>query len=113
MEQILKRKDILLVPFPYSDQSGSKRRPALVISHDSFNKDSMDLLLCAMTSNLEIDRYTTLVKKDDWKDGEYSESCIKASTIITVDKNIIIKRIGRLSSERFKEVIQKVNEIIK
>lgn len=111
MEKILKKKDIILVPFPFSDQSGSKRRPALVISNDKFNKDSNDIIICAITSNMDID-HSIYIKKDDWKDGLYSECCIRYSTILTIDKKIILKRIGRLSSERFKDVIKKVEEML-
>lgn len=113
MEQILKRRDILLVPFPFSDQSGAKQRPALVISNDVFNEKSQDLLVCGMTSNLDNAYFTVFVKQADWKDGLYSESCVKVASILTIDKKIVLKRIGRLSGERFNEVLQKLQEIVK
>lgn len=110
MEQVLNRKDIILVPFPFSDQSGSKQRPALVLSNDDFNKKSNDIVVCAITSNMDTDR-SIRIERDDWKDGLYSECCVRYSTILTIDKKIVLKRIGRLSSERFKDVMKKVDEI--
>ena len=112
MEQILKRKDIILVPFPFSNQAESKKRPALIVSNDSFNERSADVIACAITSNIDAD-YSVYINPEDWKDGMYSESCVKVANVFTLEKKIIFKRIGRLSSERFNEVSSKLNEIIK
>lgn len=113
MEQILKRKDIVLAPFPFTDQSGGKRRPVLVLSNDRFNDTSQNVIVCAITSNISNDPYSIYIKAEDWKDGMYSESCIKAWNILTLDKKLVIKRIGRLSSGRFNEAIAKISEIMK
>ena len=51
-----RRGDIVLVPFPFTDLSSSKRRPALVVSPDTFNERMQDLLLAAITSQLTDDR---------------------------------------------------------
>jgi len=112
MVQVLRQKQIVLVPFPFSDQSGSKRRPALIISNDKFNGNN-DVIACAITSNISDDEYSVKINPEDWKDGMYSESCVKAATILTIDKDIVIKPIGRLSSERFKDVLAKLQRIIK
>ena len=47
-----KRGDIVLVPFPFTDLTSSKKRPALVISPDSFNSQQQDLVVVAITSQL-------------------------------------------------------------
>ncbi|PIN85194.1 MAG: hypothetical protein COV47_03445 [Candidatus Diapherotrites archaeon CG11_big_fil_rev_8_21_14_0_20_37_9] len=43
--------DIILLPFPYSDLSSSKKRPALVISNNKFNSFSNDFICCLITTN--------------------------------------------------------------
>ncbi len=112
MEQILRRKDIILVPFPFSDQINSKKRPALIISSDNFNEGSEDVIACAITSNTDHE-HSVYIKPEDWKDGLYSESCVKVSSIFTIEKKIILKRIGRLNAERFGDVSKVLNELIK
>ncbi len=47
-----KRGDIVLVPFPFTDLSSSKRRPALVVSPDWFNSSNQDLVLVGITSQI-------------------------------------------------------------
>jgi mRNA interferase MazF len=45
-----RRGDIVLVSFPFTDLTSSKRRPALVVSPDSFNQAMQDVVLAAITS---------------------------------------------------------------
>ena len=42
--------DVLLVPFPFTDQSGSKKRPAVVVSSARFQQERPDLFLMPITS---------------------------------------------------------------
>ena len=55
-----KRGDIVLVSFPFTDLSSSKRRPALVVSPDSFNEAMQDLVLAAITSRVAEDDALTI-----------------------------------------------------
>ena len=59
-----KRGDIVLVSFPFTDLSSSKRRPALVVSPDSFNDTMQDLVLAAITSQGAVDGALTIDQGD-------------------------------------------------
>ena len=71
MGQLLKQRDIILVPFPFTDLTNSKRRPALIISNNKFNKESGDVIVCAITSNISddsiliqpIERFNQVIEK--------------------------------------------------
>ena len=112
MEQVLRQKDIILVPFAFSNQSDSQVRPVLVISSDKFNANSLDLVAVGITSNPDIDGIIP-IKPEDWKDGVYSESYIRVSNVSTVEKKIVHKRIGKLSNERFRDVMERFYGLFK
>ena len=42
--------DVLLVPFPFTDQTGSKKRPAVVVSSATFHRESADVIIMAITT---------------------------------------------------------------
>ena len=42
--------DIVLVPFPFTDQTAAKKRPAIVVSSDAYHRDRRDLIIMAVTS---------------------------------------------------------------
>lgn len=106
------QSDIVLIPFPYSDLSTVKQRPGLIISNNSLNV-SEDLLLCAITSNPEPSKFGIIMEQKDLEDGTLNmTSKIRPEKIITLHKNKIIKRFGKLNKNKTKEVIDKINEII-
>ena len=44
--------DIVLVPFPFTDQSSIKKRPAVVVSSSAYNRDRPDIIILAVTSQM-------------------------------------------------------------
>ena len=47
--------DIILVPFPFTDQSATKKRPAVVISSETYNTERPDLIIMAVTSQKHVE----------------------------------------------------------
>ena len=58
---IYSQGDIVLVPFPFSNQNGSKPRPAIVVSNSKVNK-SKDIILAQITSTSRTDDYSFLLE---------------------------------------------------
>ena len=48
--------DLVLVPFPFTDQTGIKKRPAIIVSSDVYHSQRPDVVLMAVTSQQEPDR---------------------------------------------------------
>lgn len=115
MEKILiKQRDIILIPFPFSDQSGQKIRSALIISNDKFNQSGEDIVVCAITSNLKPSKYSLIISQEDIEMGVlYEKSSMKVETILKVKKMLIIKRIAILDKTKFSEVISAIQELVK
>ena len=65
----VKSRDIILIKFPFSDLTGTKVRPALVISNDEYNLKKLDTVVLAMTSNLSLSEYKVVVANKDLESG--------------------------------------------
>ncbi len=101
--------DIIVIPFPFSDLSGSKRRPALVIA----DLQGDDIILCQITSQNTRDNYAIPLASTDLKDGSLNvQSNIRPNRIFTADKNIIIYKMATVNDKIVKAVIEKIVEII-
>lgn len=110
---MMKQRDILLVPFPFSDQSGKKVRPIIVISNDEFNESSEDLIVIGITSNISKDKYTLNLNNKDLEEGKlYNACCVKVENILRLDKSLIIKKIGKIKKEKLIEGVKILNKII-
>ncbi len=110
----MKQRDIILVPFPFSDQTGQKVRPALVLSNDRFNQTSEDVIVCAITTTLKPTKYTLIIEQEDLEDGTlYEKSAIKAETLLRVNKTFALKTIGTIKQTTFSKVITLLAELFK
>lgn len=97
-----KQGDVVVVPFPFSDQPGTKRRPALVLSDRSFNVRGHTVLAMVTTSG-----HRSLagdVALADHKAAGLHESCIVRLKLFTLDNRLLMKRIGGLSVRDQKQI---------
>ncbi|NET01522.1 MAG: type II toxin-antitoxin system PemK/MazF family toxin [Sphaerospermopsis sp. SIO1G2] len=101
--------DVVIVPFPFSDLSQTKRRPALVITTLQGN----DLILCQITSQSVSDIYAVEIDNSDFNSGGLNQqSNIRPNRLFTADKQIILYKVGEIKAEKLTEVINKIFEII-
>jgi mRNA interferase MazF len=108
MEKFVKG-DIVVIPFPFSDLSGSKKRPALVLA----DLQGDDIILCQITSQQTKDKYAIEIHDQDFKLGKLTApSNIRPNRIFTADKNIIIKKAASLNQQTVNAVIQKIVSIL-
>lgn len=103
-----RRGDIVLVSFPFTDLSSSKRRPALVISPDIFNDHGQDLVLAAITSERPDDRFVALTENDFVEGALPKESFVKVAKIFTLHSTLILKRLCALRADRLSDVMREL-----
>jgi len=99
--------DIVVVPFPFSDLTQTKRRPAVVISELQGN----DRILCQITSQSIRDEYAIELNDSDFVTGGLNQnSNVRPNRIFTCDLSIMLYTVGHL---RFEKIEQIINELIK
>ncbi len=101
--------DIAVIPFPFSDLSDAKKRPALVLAE----LDGDDVILCQITSQNIKDEYAIILKDSDFKSGSLNKtSNIRPNRIFTADEKIILYKVGNVKEEKINEVVDKIIEIL-
>jgi len=94
---MLKQRDIILIPIPFTDLASQKRRPAIIISSDTYNSKNEDIVVVALTSNIEPRDFTISLTTDDLEEGILKvTSMIRADKIYTLNKSIVLKTFGRV-----------------
>ncbi|MDP2686861.1 MAG: type II toxin-antitoxin system PemK/MazF family toxin [Aequorivita sp.] len=97
----MKKGDIVLIKFPFSDLSGSKNRPALVlISRES------DVVVSFITSNIIHSEHWDIVLEPSLQNGLKKISTIKISKLATLEKALVLGKIGEIN---FSDIL-KVNK---
>ncbi len=107
-----KRGEIILVPFPFSNQSAIKKRPAVIVSSNKYNKLSSDVIIMAITSQIQHIYDIGERRLKDWQTaGLLKPSAIK-SAISTLEQKLIIKKLGSLSSDDLKAMNNGLKELL-
>ena len=106
MEEIhVNQREIWLCPFPFSDLSGEKVRPVLLLSHSNYNATTDDVIVCALTSNILRNPYTIIIEQSDCERGVlYNPSTIRVDTLFKLKKTLLRKPICTLNQRTFEEV---------
>lgn len=102
--------DVVVIPFPFSDLSGTKKRPALVLA----DLPGDDILLCQITSQNTKDQFALALTLSDFSTGSLPlASNIRPTRIFTADKNIIIRKGGTIKTAVMQKVIDVLIDILK
>lgn len=102
--------DVVVLPFPFSDFPGSKRRPALVLA----DLPGDDILLCQITSQQTNDKFALPLASSYFTSGSLpSTSFIRPSRIFTADKSIIVRKAGTVSASLSNAVVQQIISILR
>ena len=89
--------DIVVVPFPFTDKSSSKRRPAVILSNNDF-LESTDHVIAAMITSARNSDWISDVKIGNLKSSGLSVPCVIRMKLFTLSKTLIIRKIGKLST---------------
>lgn len=105
----LVRGDVVVIPFPFSDLSSAKRRPALVLA---LLPDS-DLLLCQITSRFRIDGNSVEIAPDDFDSGRLPVvSYARCGKLFAASSSIVERTAGRLSLKALATIAEKNAKLI-
>jgi mRNA interferase MazF len=105
--------DLVLVPFPFTDLTGAKRRPVLVLSSRDFNARSQDFIVCGVTSNLSNAAHSVLIDGDDLAKGRIpAPSRIKVAKIASLLQSLALRTVGRVKPEVLTRVRKELLSIL-
>ena len=108
---MIKRGEIVLLSFPFTDLQSTKVRPALVVSSDSFNKIGRDAVFIFITSKQYNDPFDIRLEQgsSEFKStGLKVSSTLRISKIMCLEQGLIRRRLGCLDTN----TLQKVNGVL-
>lgn len=101
--------DVVVLPFPYSDLSQAKRRPALVMARSS----GLDVVLCQITSQAVTDGDALPLDTSAFASGVLNKpSNIRPNKLFTADSHIILYQVGTLKRPFVDDVVKKIIEVL-
>ena len=104
--------DILLVPFPFTDQTSVKQRPAVVVSTPAYHSDRPDLIILAVTSQVRPRAKVGEAAVVEWKEAGLIKPSVLKPLIATIERGLVKRKLGRLAEEDRDALRRVLGEII-
>ncbi|OHB75739.1 MAG: hypothetical protein A2Z34_06125 [Planctomycetes bacterium RBG_16_59_8] len=94
------RGDVILVEFAFSEETGSKKRPALIVSAENYHRQRREVIIAAITSNIRRVLFgdTMIVQ---WKESGLLFPSVVTGIVRTVKNDMIIRKLGTLPHQDF------------
>jgi len=106
-----KRGDVILVDFVFSDESGARRRPAVIVSSDEYHKGRKEAIIAAITSQVE----RILIGDhliNDWREAGLLFPSVVTGIIRTIKQEIISRNLGIMPEADMKKMDHKLRTIL-
>lgn len=106
-----KRGDVVLVRFPFTDLTTTKKRPALVISTDFYNQSQINLIIAAITSQTHrLGIGDCLIQ--NWREAGLAKPSQVKATITTIEQDLVLRKLGTLTPDDMKVVDQELTKAL-
>jgi len=104
------QRNIVFIPFPFTDLSGNKKRPVLILSGKDYNSKNQDMICCALTCQRKNFYRGIKIYNNDLDFGNLDyESAVIPCKVFTPKQDIIIKQLGKLNIKKSKEIVEFLN----
>jgi mRNA interferase MazF len=90
--------DMVLVPFPFTDQTGAKKRPAVVVSSSAYNTGRRDIVIMAITSQVRIPPPFGEMMVTDWQSAGLVKASVIKPVFATIEQSLVIRSMGKLAA---------------
>ena len=104
--------DIVLVPFPFTNQTTTKKRPAAIISTPSYNQHKPDVIIMAVTSQIKPAQGLGEFQVSDWQQAGLLKPSVVKPVITTIEKRLVIKTLGKLQQADLQQPHQTIETIL-
>lgn len=90
--------EVLLVPFPFTNQATTKKRPTVVISSNAYNQQKPDLILMAITSQIKMPLPLGEHLITEWAAAGLLKPSVIKPIITSLEKPLVLKSLGHLQT---------------
>lgn len=95
----MRKGDIILIPFPFSDLSGIKTRPALILK-----ETDLDVIVSFITTQVNLKESTDIILNSNNSNGLKKDSLLRLTKIATIDKASVLGKLGEVGERTIKQI---------
>ncbi len=104
--------NVVLVPFPFTNQSGTKKRPAVIVSSNAYNAKRRDLIIMAITSQVRTPLGFGEALVADWQTAGLIKASVFKPVLSSIEQALVIRQMGSLSAADIGALQKTIAQII-
>ena len=104
--------NVVLVPFPFTDQSGAKKRPAVIVSRSRYNAGRRDLVIMAITSQVRTPLGFGEALVADWQAAGLIKPSVLKPVFTTIEQGLVVRTMGALSAVDLQTLRETIAQVI-
>jgi mRNA interferase MazF len=105
--------NVVLVPFPFTSQAASKKRPGVVVSSLAYNAARLDVVVMAITSQLRASATSDEVWVQNWKAAGLLKPSVIKPVFATIEQSLAIRQLGALDVTDNQSLRQAIARILR
>jgi mRNA interferase MazF len=110
----IRQGNLIIINIPFSDQTGRKVRPAIVVSNNNFQKSCEDCLVVPITSVLKDVPFSLAFEQEDLENGILiKKSRVRIDKITSIKQSLILKSVGKIKKEFLMEINEEIKNALK
>lgn len=94
--------DVVLVPYPFGERTGGKKRPALVISSNEHNQETGELLIAQITSRVNTASRVGDYHIQGWREAHLPKPAVVRARLATIEASQVLRKLGGLTESEFR-----------
>ena len=94
--------DVVLVPYPFGERAGGRKRPALVVSSDVYASETGQLIIAQITSRVSASPHPGDYQIRDWQAANLPRPATVRARLATVNSALVLRRLGTLPEAEFR-----------
>ena len=105
------RGDVVLVSFVFTDESGARQRPAVIISSDTYHQQRQEAIISGITSRTDrILAGDHLIKH--WQEAGLLFPSVATGIIRTIKQNMVARKLGKISPDDLKKINKQLSIVL-
>jgi mRNA interferase MazF len=106
------RGDVILVPYPFGERAGGRKRPALVISSREYNRATGELVIAQITGRVSAPERPGDYELEKWREANLPGPAMVRSRLATLSTSLVLRRLGTLSADDFQRALASLSAVI-
>lgn len=104
--------DIILVPYPFGERAGGRKRPALVLSGADYNQATGELIIAQITGRMAGEERRGDYAIQDWKEANLPHPALVRSRVATLKTALVLRRLGKLTETDFQRAKSAFSDVL-